>query len=198
MIRFVRSSLALRKFRKSADKEVDLSELIPVFLKNGKSGVDYQYRAFLAHGRDIREFYFDAPYRIILECRRNKILDWTWIPIACVSFDKGLVNSICIKQIQGPSYADPEDKDMRIAALAEIKWERLLVRIVCEWAKANGIRRVELISCKKSSWYRDYRHQQMFIRYDVTARRMGFQKSKKEEGIYELNISDLKPLVKAA
>ena len=131
MIQFVRSVLALRRFRKSAGKEVDLSELIPIFLKNGRSGVDYQYRAFLVHDQGIREFYFDAPYRIIMECRRNNILSWTWIPIACVSFDKGLVNSIRIKQIQGPSYANPKDRDLRIAALAEIKWERLLVRIVC-------------------------------------------------------------------
>lgn len=175
--------LALRRFRESSGAEIDISHLIPRFLKKGKSGNDYQYKSVIVYGKEDGRgssetaFYFDAPYQIILYTQKDGIS----IPIACASFDRSARRTVLIKQIQGPSYPKPEHKEILVGSLSEIKWERLLVQIVGEWAKRNKLKSVEIISCKKSRWYREFRHEQMFVRYDVTARRMGFDFLGKEE-----------------
>jgi hypothetical protein len=184
--------IALRRFRRSSGEEVDISRLIPKFLKKGKNGAEFQYRSIISYGEDPRAaevFYFDAPYRIVLYGGKNNIN--ISVPIACVAFDKVGSRSICIKQIQGTSYGRLENEEIRIAALREIKWERLLVQIVCEWARINRVKWVKSISSKKSYWYGHHNQKQLFMRYDVTARRMGFRESS-EEGIYQMDLSQLR------
>ena len=192
------SSIALWRFRHSSGAEIDLSRLISRFLKKGKNGAGFQYKANTLYGKSERDmddvFFFDAPYRIILYGFKNNVS----VPIACIAFIQTGPRSVCINQIQGPSYDRSEENTAaRIAALSEVKWERLLVRVVCEWARKNRIESVEMISCKKSRWYRDFRHKQMFIRYDVTARRMGFKESDKE-GIYKIDTNRMRLLKEAA
>lgn len=171
---------ALKRFRRSSGRNIDISKLIPYFAKNKGDPFGYTVVSSCGgYGYDSkaptefeRVFYFDAPYRFILCADRSA---GVVIPIACISFDKVDSRTVCIKQVQGPSYGESQVREDRVAALAGIKWERLLVQVVCEWARDNGLRSIQMISCRGSSWYKDFRHDQMFMRYDVTARRMGFR-----------------------
>ena len=62
-----RSSIALGKFRLNSGATLDISRLIPYFLKNGKTKASYEYRAETLYGnkKRVSVFFFDAPYRII-------------------------------------------------------------------------------------------------------------------------------------
>ena len=184
--------------RKNLDRKtyIDITKLTPRFLKSGKAEAVYQYRARICKCNKgySGPFFFDAPFALILSCTKD---GKSYIAIACISFSRVGFRTIRIQQIQGRSQDKEKYKEDRLAALKEIKWERLLVRILCEWAVANGLSTVELISCQKSNWYKDRRHEAMFMRYDVTARRMDFVFSSKEQ-VYKLKLSKLRSLTKTA
>lgn len=175
------------RFRFFFNTEIDISKLLPDFIKHGKGQqTTYGYKATIGYrksgGYFLNRFYLDAPYGIILHATGKDLS----IPIACITFDKFGNDTIRIQQIQGPSYSRGENEELCIIALSEIKWERLLVQLVRELAELNKVKRVEIISCTKSRWYKERRHQKMFMRYDVTARRMGFKKLAEEE-VYSID-----------
>jgi len=185
---------AFRRFRKSSGVEVDISKLLPTFLKKKVTDpLEYGYKAAMFYndrkgwGQEeygTNRFYLDAPYGIVLSCSKD---GGEAIPIAIISFKRKGLRTIRIEQIQGPSNCKEDRASDRVAALGKIKWERLLVRIICEWARLNGLKRVEVISCVRSHWYQKFMHQSMFMRYDVTARRMGFTEIRSKK-IYRLKL----------
>ena len=88
--------------------------------------------------------------------------------LACIGFDIE-INKIVVKQIQG---SHGKEKTLSL-----VKWERMLLAILTDWAKKNGFKQVRIIQAKNSYWYRDYdeeRTKRMFMHYDITARRSGF------------------------
>ena len=134
-----------------------------------------------------RVFYLDGQYVFLLSCLDKNNID---INIACLAFDRFGPKSICIKQIQGRhSYYDNVDyKDY----LKAIKWERFLIKIACQWAMANNLK-IYMISAKKSPWYDNSKQNQMYIRYDVTAKRSGFKYNRLTR-YYKLPSSRLKAM----
>lgn len=97
-------------------------------------------------------------------------------------------DSITIVQIQGARtfrfHEGREEGAMKILSL--IRWEKLLISIVRDWAFDNGFNEVRVVSAHKNVWYNKAYGKagkvgawetRMKVRYDVTSKRMGFQKS---------------------
>ena len=92
--------------------------------------------------------------------------------LACIGFDV-IENGRVIKilQIQGAPKKSTE--------LSILKWERMLLSILTNWAKENRFTEVRVIQAKDQRWYIRYSQdkdhtKRMFLHYDVTARRSGF------------------------
>lgn len=114
-----------------------------------------------------------------------KVLDHPWLKIGQYPPD-----SITIVQIQGAKcfgfHKDGKEGAMKILSL--IRWEKLLINIVKNWAFNNGFNEVRVVSAHKNRWYTMFRNNaekiaswetRMKIRYNTTPKRMGFKKSPK-------------------
>lgn len=128
-------------------------------------------------------FYYDAPHAFLLffdECA-----------IACLAFEVDRkTNSICINQVQGKSGQGEK--------LALLRWEKLLVNYVTEWARKKGFAEVLIQPAEKNRYYpketvvcgndgfagerstsekdKDEERRRAFrMRYNVTAERLRFR-----------------------
>lgn len=97
----------------------------------------------------------------------------------CGRFGNGNLNpdylkakDLLICQLQGRTYYGQG------AVLSEFHWERLLVGLVAEWAYQVGFPRLLLLPSEHNYWpnVQDNYRGTPFLRYDVTARRLGFQR----------------------
>lgn len=136
------------------------------------------------------KFVVDGEYSLVLGYLREKQAEPLWIGI--VSFFLGLEDDHriaketgftepfpLIVQIQGAadwSYDTEEKYEDAKRVLRKLKWERALVTMVLEWAEENGIPAVYLLpSSLNLYWGSDERNKNLHMRYDVTAKRLGFQ-----------------------
>lgn len=147
-------------------------------------------------------FYLDGHHTLALGYLRQvrKQVNPLWIAVASFSSSVDLHNyakkltdkeetiSIApvILQIQGPT----EDSYNRLVKyqsakkiLRRLKWERALVIMLLQWAENTGIPLVYLLpSSLNNYWvwvgeeeiYLKQRNPRLYMRYDVTAKRMGF------------------------
>ena len=94
---------------------------------------------------------------------------------ACISF--GIYEkAILVKQIQGVEGMGNE--------LKHIRWEKFLLKLVEDWARANGFEKISILKAEKNEWWphNDVEKQQRFkMHYDVTAKRSGFKFCPEEE-----------------
>lgn len=185
------SDYPLPKFDTAQVYGVELDQIFQRFLKNGyghdrlKNYAVFIYGEYTSKKPFVGRIYRDTKYYFVLCVKREKsgpFFKKRYNYIACVGFDEttnldGSV-SITIQQLQGRRGA--------MMHLAHIKWERLLVRIVTDWAYRNGYSTIKMIRAVQNPWYSSANSQQMYLRYDVTARRSGF-KFIPEEDIYVLN-----------
>lgn len=161
----------LRRFSKKGLKNVPPASVYKIYCDQG----------FMRRPR-FKRIYHDTEYSFILTkassagIRRDAEL-------ACIGFD--LTRSelgnvrIRITQIQGVRG--------REEGLRSIKWERMLAFLVLCWAKAQGFESVEIQPGKRNEWYRKVRDKPFHMRYDVTARRLGFVYIKDRE-MYEMKL----------
>ncbi len=165
---------SLTSFRENVKENISIDSLIPEFLKSEFKNIELPKYKVSTHWQlsDCRTpdyaFYLDANYVFILSGIDGEDNE---ISLACLAFNPFGAKSICIRQIQG-AYSD---YNKRVSILKPIKWERMMIKIVCQWARQHKIRNVYMISATESNWYNDDRHNQMYMRYDVTAKRMGFK-----------------------
>lgn len=117
--------------------------------------------------------YVDAVYNFVLFKGKD--------PICNIGFNlREDSNSMLVKQIQGVSRKQKE--------LSPLRWEKMLLQIVMDWAKQNGFKKVSVIRSVDSDWHRksaEERCKRMYMKYDVTARRMGFKFDESEQ-VYSL------------
>ncbi len=180
----------LRRFRDNRGEEVCIDNILSDFVKPIiKSIPRYKVTTYWQRTRNYmprRVFYIDGQYVFLLSCPDENNID---VDIACLAFDRFGSKSICIKQIQGrPSYGEVNYRDY----LKAIKWERFLIKVACQWAKSNNLK-VYMVSAKKSPWYNKSRQKEMYMRYDVTARRSGFKFNRLTQ-YYKLPPSRLKAM----
>ncbi len=170
----------LRKFAKANTDVGSLSNYSIVMFRNG-----LKYTP-----RDFDRFYFDADYNLVLMAPMPVGFWKEQRGVACVGFTaEKEMGTITIRQLQA---FDPEPlrnshrefHRFTKELLEPIKWERMLVVILLDLVFGNGFRRVEMIRANESKWYgQPYCLKshvcdiqgRMKMRYDVTARRMGFE-----------------------
>lgn len=138
------------------------------------SGYDiYVYRgARRGLGTLYRDIFFDAAYSFVL-IKSGKA-------ICSIGFNIDRDNNIIIvKQIQGVKGMQKE--------LSPFRWEKMLLQILIDWAKQYSFKRIDVIRSVDSEWQNEANAQDLYIKYDVTARRMGFIYNKKLE-VYSLHL----------
>ncbi len=184
---------ALELFKKGGRYNIDLSDYLKRFLKNSvkenlikkilrlvrmaHSRYDiYVYFASGGIGAGIgmpyNEIFFDAVCSFVLT-RSNKAL-------CSIGFDFiDRDNDILVSQIQGVRG--------RQEKLSPFRWEKMLLQILIDWAKQKGFKRIDVIRSTASKWYNKGNAQNLYLKYDVTARRMGFVYDKKRE-VYSLSL----------
>ena len=183
------------KFFKSIKKykvyNIDMHPYLRNFLKPDNKIKFSDYEVYLVYSNNggygnFEGIYHDAKYSFILVKSGLEKVFIKQKALACIGFDlgldRGLENSIIIKQIQGVS---GEQND-----LSYFHWTKMLLKICVDWAKDNGFKNAYVIRAKNSSWYiaEGERSKNMFMRYDVTARRSGFKFDKKKK-MYFLPLS---------
>lgn len=166
-------------FKNRPHYNIDLTPYVEKFKRQELAKND-RYLICLANGYGsyslTRKIYFDGFYAFILFRAENTDVNVIYDKaIACIGFEQ-VGKTIKVVQIQGVSG--------KKRWLSKIRWEKMLLSILIDWAKANRYKRVEVIRAEESVWYpREWQknrysnrlRKSMFLRYDVTARRMGFK-----------------------
>lgn len=136
------------------------------FFRNGGDARDYciVMSRGLGYEYGLSKIYRDADFGFIL-CKKKRL----WLKfLATIMFDVDpKSNDILVKQIQGVR--------KRHTDLKCVKWERMLLRLVIDWAASQSFNKIEVIQSKNSSWYLDRRKEAMYLHYDVTAKRLGMK-----------------------
>lgn len=160
-----------KKSNKGKRYDIDLYPYLMRFFKEGREERErcdayslYAYRSKKeGYGSvELHAIYVDAVFSFILFKDKN--------PIANIGFNIEADNSILVKQIQGVRGRQDE--------LGFLRWEKMLLQIVMDWARRNKFKKISVIRSIDSKWHRDYdkeRRERMYLKYDVTARRMGFK-----------------------
>lgn len=160
-------SKTLSSFRNSIGTVIEIDDILPKFLKVQmadcpKFWVQIHWQNWKGYPPDIH-IYLDAHYSFTLWTKKGN----EEFAVASIAFDPFGFDGICIRQIQG-KYGCGE-------YLRSIKWERLLIAVVHQWARARNIRNIHIISAYLSDYYNEERHESMYLRYDITARRVGMK-----------------------
>lgn len=161
---------------KYKDYSINLETYLNNFSKSGQISELNNYYVCLVYGRGCGYFnnvYLDTEFGFVL-VQKTLPTQTKRSAIACLGFDASSGIPVTVKQIQGVK--------SRQSDLVCLKWERMLLKICIDWAKDNGFVGVCVIRSVDSKWYNEQRSNNMFMKYDVTARRSGFKfdsKSKK-------------------
>ena len=171
-----------KKSEKGRRYNIDLSSYLKEFSKKNheksiKSNTYSIYLYYCDYGSgglaDLPVVYVDAVYNFVLFKGKN--------PICNIGFNlEKDSNSILVKQIQGVQTKQKE--------LSPLRWEKMLLQITIDWAKQNKLKKISVIRSQDSGWYRESneeRCKRMYMKYDVTARRMGFKFDESEQ-VYSL------------
>ncbi len=136
---------------------------------------------------EINIFYSDSKYGFVLESQQ--------IPIAAIAFEIQSDVVIYVNQIQGRNTkirGKPEELQLVYKELQKVRWQRLLLSYLTDWARAHGAAQVRVHPAKKNQYYYPYarnEHEQKLnerleTHYDATARSLGFTLSDDEEYYY--------------
>lgn len=117
-----------------------------------------------------QKVYCDAFYNLIFINFRRNFLTAEDHPLAVISFDIGIDQSVLIRQIQG---VKNEQKQLRM-----FRWEKMLIQILIDFARENKMKSVKIIAASESRWFDKYngrKTESFHLRYNVTPERMGFK-----------------------
>lgn len=165
------------------------------------------------HFRDESYTYLDGSFGFALGYRTKNRLTWLAAtsfssyyepkimdeidgkPVSLVNLDKP--EGPFIKQLQSYYYyrddysldPDKNPKSLQSEIFKGIHWEKLLVALVSHWADVLGFGAVYIQQARKNHYYTevDDRYKRFIMRYDYTAKRLGFKINK--YGDYELSLS---------
>lgn len=112
------------------------------------------------------QFFYDGPYAFAL-LRFNGICNYG---LACISFSVDGRRSVSIGQLQG--------KKGRKEELLPVKWEKLLIGVVEDWAERHGTSMVKIASSELNFWKVEKNCKaDLCMRYDFTAQQLGYTKN---------------------
>jgi hypothetical protein len=172
---------ALQSFTKAEWYETDMNKYLASFAKsslNAEEKKELQQNFCLRMSdqkhRDPLSLpgpFRDTSYTLALYKYDESLVEWQkYEHLACIGFDTDVLgNNMVVKQIQG----NPgKGKLLRL-----LKWERMLMAILTDWARISGFGQIKIIQAKDNYWYPNRSSdikKIMFMHYDVTARRSGF------------------------
>ena len=170
--------IELNKFKSQVLYRSDLAGYLKDFQKSEvKQKLNFSdFSLYYSHDLCWSQFkgvYKDAFFTLILTHQAEETVNGNFGAIACIGFDVVGPSSILVKQIQGVS----GQSDI----LKNFKWERMLVKMVMDWARNAGFQTVKIINSKSNGWYNQQRAESLFMKYDVTARRSGFKFDEKDQ-----------------
>lgn len=148
-------------------------------------------------------FFLDAPRGLLIQAKSDHVQKEESSAVAGIAFSVVGLDSIdpgrypnldflCLKpgdilvaQIQAQKGLGWEQREK----LKELKWERSLLGAVFDWAERAGFPRVLVVPAANNYWLTDASCQdirpslekRLFLRYDVTARRCGFQQERENQ-----------------
>lgn len=174
----------IKRFSRFSDQDAGVYRVISFEVKPANFGFN-------------RAVYYDAPFNIALWQEGCGV-------IAILGFD--LDGDGVWKQLNrfyAQNFPDAPDKECAIGFpggsacwvlqiqgvpdkgqyLQRLRWEKMLLAVVIDWSRANGMRFVHVARAAVNRWYKTSRlgeegQKRLHLRYDVTAERMGFQPSK--------------------
>ena len=136
-------------------------------------GVGYGYFVVNTTVLRLSALYTDAEYGFALE---NRLPLGPSTPLALVTFDlqecfEG--SWAVVRQLQG---VKGQHK-----LLNGVRWERMLLDVVTDWARSHKCDGVACIRGQDSAWAYKVREDKLYLRYDVSARRNGFRYDEKDK-----------------
>lgn len=175
-------------YNKKAEKyKVDLAPLLERFSKAGQKQDPALYEIRFVKGREHihsrSEVYCDGQRTFLLLKKKDpndELRKWWKAIIACISFnvykEKRAVRIVQIQGVRG------RRKDLKL-----LRWERLLVQLMVDWAKTKKLVRVEIQRAQDNKWQRQgaVSLESLKLRYNVTAERSGFKYDPKKK-VYKL------------
>ena len=176
-----------RSFKKGRKYDIDLTPYFEKFLRDKWEGdVDFsRYHIYLSHRSRVCNYkgvYRDALFSLILVITNS--VNTEGYPIACIGFDiQPDSKSILVEQIQGVKGGLPY--------LGQFRWEKMLLKIVIDWARENRFSHVKVIRAQDCTYWsqeNDEKNQRLYMKYDVTAKRMKF-KYDEEQKVYVLDLT---------
>ncbi len=157
--------------------DIDISPYIREFTKEDfrSTVAPGDYRIYIHGGQGNSPFngiYCDAEYNFVLTrgpVPKKKSITQASVhgAMACISFNLEMGPGIFIKQLQGVEGAG--------TLLKAFRWEKMLLKVVTDWAKAHDYTKVRLQRAEDNSWKNIVGIEKLKIRYDVTAKRSGFK-----------------------
>lgn len=180
------------------EKTTSLREYTIVRVARPRAGYGNSPEAAAA---DVQGIYFDAPYNFIL-CNEKRA-------VAVIGFDAADGDFSAIQEIRGvDALGKPTPKKKRSerdraypestlvvrqiqgtkgmkAALTLLRWEKLLLAVLVEWALTHGFEEIRVPCAETIFWYKarsDEIKTTFRIRYNATPLRMGFRLS--DDGAY--------------
>lgn len=191
---------ALRNFRNTSGTFFPIHEIQKRFAKDGTGEtppliIETHWQKRLGYIESGNEFFMDAHYMFILwettgQNAPEEIGGGNY-PLACIAFEPQGRNGVTIRQIQGKYGAISL---MKSQTLKKLKWERMLVQVVIEWARKAGLKHIHILPATQNDYYscdNPERAKTFHLRYDVTARRMGLKFNARDR-LYSARIANLK------
>jgi hypothetical protein len=124
--------------------------------------------------------YHDAPLNMMLWSMDHG-------PLAIVGFyldREGSLQILIAKEDQDVTYCQPSYVIRQLQgvyglddALKMFRWEKMLIQAVVDQAKSLGVQYVHVVKAAKNEWRHKVGCERLRLRYDVTAKRMGFKDS---------------------
>lgn len=133
-------------------------------------GLGFSGNPFTPSYRRLNGLYADAEYGFALEWCVPGLLREDRVAVAMTTFDRELYDDgwwAVVRQLQGVKW--------RREFLHGTRWERMLLHVVEDWARAQKCTAVACIRGQDSRWLVHGSPQAFRMRYDVSARRSGFR-----------------------
>ena len=192
--------MSLRQFTNDFAKRGDLDHLLDKYLKkdspldsrkfklvaypggSGRGGEPPYDQFFFDGFTNLILFYGDPEKGIGVSAGINRVKNLNNIRIP----KKVKWHDLIINQLQGPAVGG---NNLEVEeTFKQFRWERLLTEVFIKWARNIGLKRIFMLPHDLNGWkkIRKNEHGTSYLRYDVTAKRLGFKRDLDDEPYFLL------------
>lgn len=186
---------SLNRFLKDQGEQID--DVMEAFRKQDAGGVTNSFSlssactttghiSYKKEGRS--SFYQDGIVGFGISINAIKGESPAWDIYSSIDIHRSGLPIIIQMQSRGLGRLD-DRREQRINDLfGNYRWEHALIFLWSEWAAGAGFSSVYVLPSAQNKWLRSGNKERFKMRYDVSARRMGFRTD--ENGIYKLDFQD--------